>query len=164
MLEVVVRGWRRKENEDSACYSVTRLEPTPTQVGTGHTNWRWVLVRLGGLDAHLLQMGNVLHKRTPQRRRVVVRHVVLLAHSLHNGLQLAVVAVVDAGEEVVLDLVVEAAREEERRVAAVGKSVARNDLMEDRGGRQTDVSVGTVACGCSSSKASTFRFSLTLPF
>jgi len=71
---------------------------------------------------------NVLAERARQGLSLVVGHVVLLAEGLDNWLQVAVVAVVDAGEQVVLNLIVEATSEDEGQVAVDTKRVAGDGL------------------------------------
>ena len=73
-------------------------------------------------------MRNVLAERARQGLSLVVGHVVLLAEGLDNWLQVAVVAVVDAGEQVVLNLIVEATSEDEGQVAVDTKRVAGDGL------------------------------------
>ena len=83
---------------------------------------------LGWLGAQNAEVVHVLVEGNPQRWRVVVGHVVLLAQALHNGLQVAQVAVVDTREEVVLNLEVEAARKQKRQVAVLANRVACEHL------------------------------------
>lgn len=59
----------------------------------------------------------------------MVADVVLLAQLLDHGLDLVQVAVVDGGKQVVLDLEVEAASEEEHKEAVGGESVGGENLM-----------------------------------
>lgn len=78
-------------------------------------------------------MLQVLRHGLGETRRLVVEHPVLLTHLLHNGLDVRVVAVVDAGEEMVFDLQVESPREEEGEPsterAGVAKAVSSEHLV-----------------------------------
>lgn len=85
---------------------------------------------LGRLDCQDIQVVEVLLEGHPQGRRIVVRHAVLFAHRLDNGVQISQVAVIDAGEQVMFNLVVEAASEQESQVAVVPKGVRGDDLSK----------------------------------
>ena len=81
------------------------------------------------LGTELRQVREVLVESLPQARGIVEEDSMLGTDLLDNGVKGMVVAVVDAGEEVVLDLIVEAACEEKGGVAGVAKSVASQDLV-----------------------------------
>lgn len=53
----------------------------------------------------------ILSKCFKKARRFVVKHTMLLAHFLHNRLNVRMMAVIDAREKMVLDLQVESACE-----------------------------------------------------
>ena len=84
------------------------------------------------LHGKLLEVVNVLAKRLVEPSRLGVVDVVLLARVLHNLPDVREVAVIDAREEVMLNLEVQSTREKERgpsENAVVHERVRRHDLV-----------------------------------
>lgn len=73
-------------------------------------------------------MSQILGKCLLESSRVVIGHIVLIASALDKYMEVAVMAVVDGREQMVLNLVVESAGESKRGIASMGEGVTGQNL------------------------------------